>query len=102
MELHSVVKGYTVTYMSTSATITNKFKGTCECGTAVAAGAGKAIKTASGWKVVCPAHVPAAPARKAYRPATTYRTYRTVDGGTVRYSDDTDDAYDAMKDGFIY
>lgn len=83
--------------MSTSATITNKFKGTCgTCGTEVPAKAGKAIKTGEGWKVVCAAHAPA-PVRRA----STYTTYRTVDGGTVRYNDDTDDAYDAMKDGFI-
>jgi hypothetical protein len=87
--------------MSTT-TITNKFKGTCECGTAVAAGAGKAIKTGSGWKVVCPAHTPAAPASKPRYNGGGYTTYRTTEGGTVTYSDDTDDAYDAMKDGFIY
>lgn len=31
---------------------------------------------------------------------TTYRV-RDEDGGYVTYDDDTDDAYDAMKDGYI-
>jgi len=83
-----------------TATITNKFSGKCvTCGNAVAAGAGKAAKASTGWKVYCGTHAPAAPARRVTTPR--YSTYRTTEGGYVTYDNDTDDAYDAMRDGFI-
>lgn len=79
-----------------STAVTNKFKGSCEtCGTHVAARAGKAVKVAGRWKVRCAPHAPATTARAR----TT--EFRTVDGGVVRFSDDTDAAVDAMRDGFI-
>lgn len=86
--------------MNSTATRTNKYAGTCACGAKVAAGAGTlGPKVAGRWTTRC---ATCSAARPAARPASTYRTYRTVDGGTVRYSEDTDDAFDARRDGFIY
>jgi hypothetical protein len=92
----------------------NQYPGTCACGVKVAAGAGTlGPKVAGKWSTRCwtcvtaenVAKVRSAQWRYPVAPAAQrsgFTTYRTTEGGTVTYSDDTDAACDARRDGYIY
>jgi len=63
---------------------TNKYPGTCKCGTKVATGAGSVTRVGGKWVTTCATHS----ARPTFTPAPVH---------ACRDFDD-DDAYDRMKD----